>query len=309
MDIKVKLDRITITGEILWSAKKMAILLKDTEWEAKDVSNKEYILNRYFEDGGREMVAVLIKNPHQTSYRLDTSNHLNTDKELEDIQKMVGLFREETCHQTRIDIAFDFINGEINGKPLKPMSHRIYRFNASKAIFYEDKNVEMLGRSQDIETIYSGKRKSDLMIRYYNKISEQRARKKSIPNGIKRWERLELQLRGKKTDEWLESANQMLGYFKLPELNTIERIQDRAIIHSLDDNQISWTELSKGYKAKIRKLIKNNNGFNTEYADKAIIVLKKNQSDIENEIDRFHEQLGIFEYSAENLQKLKDKAS
>lgn len=309
MDIKVRLDRITITGEILWSAKNMAEMLKDTEWEAKDIKKKEYILNRYFEDGGHEMVAVLIKNPHQITYRLDTSNHLNNDKELEDIQKMVGLFREETCHQTRIDIAFDFINGEVNGKPLKPMSHRIYRYNASKAVFYEDKNIEMLGRNQDIETIYSGKRKSELMIRYYNKVSEQKARRKPIPKGIKRWERLELQLRGKKTSEWLKSANQMLGYFKLPELNTIKNTRDRATVYALDNSILSWTELSEGYKTKIRKLIKDNDGFNTEYSKKAISVLKQNQSIILKEIDRFHEQLGIFEYSAENLEKLRNKAS
>lgn len=280
MNIDVKIDRVTISGTILKTFDVLFNSLEGTRWMVS--GDDSFRLYRELENGTNELVAGLYTNPYQAaSWRLDTSNHLEAD-DLEHIQRMISLM--ENPHFTRIDIAFDIVNGY---KPV--MKHKIYRFNASQSEFSisDNSSLEITGRGRSIETIYSGKRKSDKMIRYYNKLVEQKSRRKFVSEDIVSWERLELQLRGKKPLEWIECAEEMLSFFKMPNLQKIENAQDRAMIYALDNHLVEYQELSKGTRAKFRKLIKDNCGFDTEYAELCLKVLNKEKENLENELNDF----------------------
>lgn len=280
MNIEVKIDRVTITGTIIKTIDVLFESLKGTGWVLS--GDDCFSLYRELENGTNELVAGLYKNSYQpSSWRLDTSNHLYND-DLENIQKTIALM--ENPHFTRLDIAFDMINGY---KPV--MKHKIYRFNASQSEFSvaDYSNLEITGRGRSIETIYSGKRKSEKMIRYYNKLTEQKSRRKVVSKDIVSWERLELQLRGSKPIEWLKCAEEMLSYFKMPDIQNVENVQDRAMLYALDTHLVEYNELSKATRAKFRKLIKENKGFDDEYSKLCLEVLEKEKDNLESELNEF----------------------
>ncbi|MEL4236861.1 replication initiation factor domain-containing protein, partial [Lactobacillus amylovorus] len=92
------------------------------------------------------------------------------------------------------------------------MKHVITQRNVTKTNF----TTNYYGRGGSVETIYAGKRRRQALIRYYDKYVEQKRARKQIPEYIKNWERLELQLRSNKTGNWLKEADLMLDNFKLP---------------------------------------------------------------------------------------------
>lgn len=281
MEIKVSLDRITISSPVIKhniSLIEWQNYLKNTDWE--QISDNEFRLVRLNENGTSENVAELFKNPYQhESWRIDTSNHLENKHELAEIQRVVKFMSKPKI--TRIDIAFDIINGT------KPnMAHRIYKPNTSSSIFASDLLL-MRGRNNAIQSYYVGKRKSEKMVRLYDKVVEQKSRRKKIPEGVKKWERLELQLRSAESNNWVENAREMLSYFKMPAFENIEKATDRAMMYALDNNFINFKDLSNGTATKFRKLIKNNVGFDTEYSELMLKVLEENIDNLKNEIDSF----------------------
>lgn len=285
MDITVKIDRITITGFIIGSKTSHTIIknsIHSTHWIMS--SEYEFNLVRRNENDVSENVAGLFFNVYQGSWRLDTSNHLIGD-ELNDIQIIIALMSRP--HLTRLDIAFDIINGTKDN-----MKHRIYRSNASQSTFGSDVN-EITGRSSNIQTIYSGKRKSDLMIRYYDKLAEQRSRRKIIPDHINKWERLEIQLRSKRSNDWYDAAREMLGYFKMPVLSSVTNSKDRAMLFALENHIVEYSELASSTASKYRKLIKNNIGFDNEYASLMLDVLNNNIDNLNQEIVNFMKVLDL----------------
>lgn len=295
--INVSLDRITITGSIVRHKTDITELkeyLKNSNWEY--ISDTEFRLIRINENDIAEHVAGLYKNPFQnSSWRLDTSNHLKNNSvynELSEIQNVVKFMQNPKI--SRLDLAFDYINMDIDSPS---MVHDIYRFNSSKTI-YSKKQLEDLthyvvfkSRSQKIQTIYSGKRTSGFMIRYYDKIAEQRSRKKEIPDTVKKWERLEIQLgSAEKTGNWFEHTKEMLNYFKKPVYSDMKPT-DRAMFFALQEGVVSYSDLSKETRSKYRKLIKNNSGFDDNYARLAYAELLKRKSDILDEINAFVKEL------------------
>ncbi len=285
MDITVKIDRVTITGFIIGSKTSLTIIknaISSTHWIMS--SEYEFNLVRVNENGVSENVAGLFFNMYQGSWRLDTSNHL-INNELNDIQLIVNLMARP--HLTRLDVAFDIING-FKGN----MKHRIYRSNASQSVFGSDVN-EITGRSSSIQTIYSGKRKSDLMIRYYDKLAEQRSRHKFIPDNINQWERLEIQLRSKRSNEWYDAAREMLGYFKMPNISSVKNAKDRAMLFALENHIVEYNELASSTASKYRKLVNNNIGFDNEYASLMLNVLNDNMDNLNQEIINFLKVLDV----------------
>lgn len=280
MEITVKVDRITISSPIIHhktSIEELTEFLIDTKWEK--ISENEFRLSRMNENGTSENVAELFKNPYQhESWRLDTSNHLETADELTEIKNLVSFMSMPKL--TRVDIAFDVVNG------VKPnMSHRIYRTNASSAVFANDL-VLMSGRSNSIQTIYSGKRKSNVMIRYYDKLAEQKSRRKQIPENVQKWERLELQLRSSESENWLKNAKEMLSYFKMPNFQNLKP-QDRAMLYAIDNHFVEFSELANSTRSKYRKMISENVGYDTEYSELMLDVLNSNVKHLNDEIDSF----------------------
>lgn len=283
-EIDVAVDRVTISGDFELDL----ITLKDKISESSEnwlyVSEKEYKLVRVLENGTFEHIAGLYKNPYRNSWRLDTSNHLEGD-ELNEIKSVIGLMIDP--HFTRLDIAFTWCNS-----PYKNMAHRIYRFGASQSVF-RGEDLEITGRQQQVQTIYSGKRKSEQMFRYYDKLAEMKSRRKIIPEDIEQLERLEIQLRGSKTAEWISSCEKMLECFKLPKFANVENPQERAMLLALDNKEVSWSELSTATAAKFRKMIRQNEGLDDSLSKLLLEKLEERKNDISLEIIEFLNIVGI----------------
>lgn len=284
MEISVKLDRITVTGKIIkvsTSLIELQRILVNTRWE--QVSDYEFQLRRQNENGVMENVAGLFANPHQaSSWRLDTSNHLRGD-ELQQI--LVPISNMIDAHLTRIDVAFDIKNGT-----LPNMAHRIYRFNSTERSFGERVD-EYTGRAKQIQTIYAGTRKSEKQIRYYDKIAEQKSRRKKIPEGIRQWERLEIQLRGSSVADWKLACRQMLSIFKMPNIKSVENPQERAMLFALSEHMVEWPDLSKASQAKFRKMLREDQGLNDEYSQLLLTYFDEHVDDLNAEIAAFVAQV------------------
>ena len=125
------------------------------------------------------------------------------------------------------------------------------------------------------------------MIRYYDKKVEKKRARKQIPEYIKNWERLELQLRSNKTGNWLKEADLMLDNFKLPEYEKIEKIDELVNVVIAIEHPEILKRFSKNRKSKTNKLIEANSGFNVEYAETAKKVLKNDAEKVQKEIDEF----------------------
>lgn len=288
MDIDLKLDRVTISGGIYKHRTALTELnnaLSKSRWE--QISDSEFRLLRKNENGVYEHVAGLYANKFQNgSWRLDTSNHLQGD-ELQQILIPLNLM---TCpHLTRIDVAFDIINGD-----LPNMAHRIFKFGTSERIFGEGIN-EYTGRAKQIQTIYAGTRKSEMQIRYYDKAAEQKSRRKELPDGVKKWERLEIQLRGKSIGEWKIACRKMLMTFKMPNYSTVKNAQERAMLAALQNHVVEYHELARATRTKFRSLLKSNIGLDDTYSQLLMVYFDEHVTDLENEIKGFFTKIGVNE--------------
>lgn len=276
---EIKLDRITVTGFI--DLQRHLDTLKKNNWVQGSINIIDGKPDKYNLFRGADSIATLSKNKYRyDSWRVDTSNHL-TAQEKQYITNIIKLFDKSRI--TRLDIAVDFINFDDAG-----MIYELYRPNTSKSNFYS--------RTGKLETRYAGKSKSIQVYRYYDKIAElKRERHKiKIPNYIKNWERLELQLRPTKNSnpvkDWEKRAINMVQCLSLPEVNksNVPNFKERAMINELLRHPDGFNELSSAtrakYRKKIRELHKKNIPTRIEIAKKAI---KKNAPIINKEIETF----------------------
>jgi hypothetical protein len=237
----------------------------------------EFRLERSLSPDVSENKAVLVPNRWQETWRLDTSNHLNADEKLKVINALALMFGK---HLTRIDVAFDFINCENPG-----MKHRVIKANVSESYWINP----IFGRGKGLETLYIGKRKSLSQYRYYDKLVEQRKARAEVPTWINNWERLEIQLRGKKASEWLVEAEKMLDCFKLPSYNQVSGTE-KLILKGLIADPTGINELSPNAKRKYRKLMLTT--FDSTYADRAYRTLRDNRQNLEVEVKSFLGEIG-----------------
>ena len=267
--VTVKLDRITVSGVL-------------PNWSLQDIHDETGLiprdgamfLEREDKDGNTENMAFMAESPFQREHwRLDFNPANLTTDETAVLGRVID--NMEHAHFTRLDIAFDVFNDDL------AMKYRVYRFNTR-----EDVIETIKGRSKSVETMYWGARKSDQQIRLYNKLVEQKNKQKAIPAGVESWARLELQLRGKKPAEWLNSATEMLNQFKLANLQMISA-KDRAILYALTHDIIEWQEISVATRSKYRKMIKQSDGFETELADEMKQVLADNLDELQTELNGY----------------------
>lgn len=222
-----------------------------------------------------ETVATLNRNKYQeNNWTLDTSNHLQKDEKTK-IKEVIRYFKAP--HLTRIDIAFDFINCFSYGR----MVHRIYKSNIS-----ENKHLD---RAKKLTGITYGGKGSKVIYRYYDKMREQKDKKKVIPSNYKIWERLEIQLRDKKANAWLQESKIMLACFKSSNLSKLKEknFKTYATMKVLIDDSENWQYLTKPTKAKYRKLIKKNLGLDASLSKLASKTLDKNANKLAKEINLF----------------------
>lgn len=291
MEVQVHLDRVTVSGEA--DSIDLVRAVKDAGWRllSEDQGGKALaVLERWYDSdddnkvGDIENLAVLLPNPYRPSgWRVDTSNHLTSD-ELRRVLSVCHVLGG--AHLTRIDVCFDFINGN-----LPVMAHKIIRPRASQR---EIRETSIYSGSGRLLTVYSGARSSDVMYRLYDKLVEAKRHKIKIPDGCEKWERWEVQLRGSKSSDFLASAEKMLSCVKFPRSNVAgESIKptDRAMLHALDDRVISFSDLSKSTRAKYRRLQRTGVAYSTEYADAALKVLEANSVRLDKEVRAFVEQL------------------
>lgn len=287
MKVDCKLDRITVSGKISEGIDIVSIATNN-HWTRKiDRSGNEFaVLEREFDNGDRENKAVLMSNPYQKyGWRIDTSNHVNAF-ELKCILAMVKYLGG--IHLTRIDVAFDFINGEY-----EPMKHVVIRDKARQSEIRDVSDLTSIyGSAGDLQTMYCGARSSDYMIRIYNKKIETTRHHSVLPDDVERWERWELQLRGKRSNEWLTSAKLMLSQIKYPNYQNLTP-NDRAVLHAIDDRVVSFKDFNRQKASRLRKLRKNGVGYSDVYAQAADKALESNTEKIDEQVKLFLGQLKL----------------
>lgn len=283
---EINLDRVTVNG--VFHAEQFTSKLHENNWALQgeiDGHPTKFGLKRINSNGElleKHNIATLVrnkgKNRYQGNWRLDTSNHIQSNKEKQEILAIINLFDE--VHITRLDIAIDFINFDNAG-----MNYRFYKPNVKQYWIKE--------RNGAIGTIYCGSSGSTVQYRYYNKLNERNNRKARIPPNIKNWERLEIILRRKKTLNWLSETKKALNYFKCPDkvkLNPNNKdMRKVAMLEYLINHpdRLNNNYLSKSTLAKYRKLLKQNKGLDNSLALIALNRLDKQNKSLEREINSY----------------------
>ncbi|WP_224429637.1 replication initiation factor domain-containing protein [Lactobacillus amylovorus] len=283
---EISLDWITVNG--IFHAEQFINKLHDNNWALQDELDGHPIkfgLKRINSNGELlepHNIATLIrnkgKNKKQGNWRLETSNHIESSKEKQEILAVIRLF--DDAHITRLDIAIDYINFANAG-----MHYRFYKPNVKQYWIKE--------RNGTIGTIYCGSSGSTVQYRYYDKLKERNAKKARIPPNIKSWERLEVKLRGKNTLNWLAETKKALNYFKCPDkvkLNSNKTdIRKVAMLEYLINHpdRLNNNYLSKSTLAKYRKLFRQNKGLDNSLALIAINRLDKQTKSLEREINSY----------------------
>lgn len=278
--VLVRLDRLTVSGSL-------------KHWTLQDIAHRfltfklrdgAFVLERYSEAADEiENMAYIAENQFQPeSWRIDFNPANLNVSEKKAVSHFISVL--ENAHFTRLDVAFDIFN-----EPMA-MKHRVYRFNVSDTEIAQYRN-----RKKDIETLYWGRRKSEQQIRLYDKLAEQRSKKQEIPAEIKQWARLELQLRGTKPVDWVKCSREMLSQFKLDNLQKISDASTRSDIHGLIDGTCLWSEFGYEKQAKLRKLIKQSEGFDTSLSDELADLLEANIHKLQQELNEYLAEFGVQE--------------
>lgn len=179
-------------------------------------------------------------------------NNIVQSDENEHRQNIVKILRTMKYPKVnRLDLALDFKGIDLSGLTVVDMSSR--------------KQNEWRNGSGKRETLYIGGKTSDLKIRIYDKAVEQN----DTSNG--HWWRVEAQMKG----DWCSPMNgelrvngqsfmkckkQVFSPFDdvkllFPSLESVKRIQDRAMLAYLIENPESFAELSVNTRLKYKKLL------------------------------------------------------
>lgn len=285
---EISLDRVTLSGT--FHAEQYLTKLHENNWMRLggdkgqlDGHPIKFGLKRINSNGellDKHNIATLVRNKGQNrkqgNWRLDTSNHIKSKKEKQEIINIINLF--DNVHITRLDIAIDFINFDNAG-----MKYRIYKPNA-KQYWIKERNGE-------IGTIYCGSGGSSVQYRYYNKLIERNTKRIRLPDNIKSWERLEIMLKRKKVLNWLDETKKALNYFKRPDETKIKskKITTRAMLEYLLNHPDRFNNkyLSKSTLAKYRKLLRQNEGLDNSLALIAMNILDRQNKSLEKEIEGY----------------------
>lgn len=242
---QVSIDRITVSGELKAEYRELQRVMNalGSSWE---LSDGVFRLIREYPNGNTENIAYYAENAFQAgSWRLDFNPNKLTDEEKLEMKRAIDLLTD--VHFTRLDLAFDVFNNELG------MKYRIYRPSVSQREY----GVYTAQWTKAVETIYYGSNSSEQQIRQYNKLVEQTKKNMPLPDDVEHWMRLELQLRGRKPNEWVERAKDMLDDFRLPNYDRIQNKNDRMTLFALENGLFDWSDFSdSNKKSRLRKLQK-----------------------------------------------------
>lgn len=196
-----------------------------------------YITNQFYGNSfSIEDLGFLQVDRVSSNFRFEFNpNNVKSLEDKEIINTILNYFTD--FHFSRLDIALDLYNYNIYDYNIVDLSPR------KKAYYYD--------RVGKLETCYFGAMGSDKFIRIYNKAKEQK-----IDNMD--WWRVELQLRDKNIDIYLEDRKDFLEdvyffrYVSIDNYSTVEKATLEYILH----DYTRLNQLAKNQKTKYKKMVR-----------------------------------------------------
>lgn len=239
----------TEDGEIIYTAGEdftlaQAMPLLAREEGAKKAGAGWSLIDKYGENIAYvEVLPFLDKETGREKGRIDFNpNKIQHFLKL-DLKEFIKMMFDNP-HFSRADVACDIINLD---------DDYVRQYRLVDAVTFKP----IYGKGGALETAYWGARSSERQIRLYNKKLEQTKKKEVVPDVIKSWWRLELQLRRSRADEWVEVVHETLNSFCSPnffpeKMSGVEKV----MLTGLLTNQDLWSGLNKDTKRKYRGLAK-----------------------------------------------------
>jgi hypothetical protein len=181
-------------------------------------------------------------------------------------EKIVGLLWN--AEFTRLDITFDL------------------NFNPSAFEFIQDNPTKMnvwFTQNREIETMYFGVRGAEKFLRIYNKKEQLKEEFGQEVEDETLW-RLEWELRRNAVKILNDDKKTLFDGLKIvkPDLSSIEKIQDRAMLFYLQHHPEGWSELARNTRYKYREMLKKCKG--TDVTGLFIEAYKKKKGDLQKEV-------------------------
>ena len=181
-------------------------------------------------------------------------------------------------HFSRADIACDILN--------LPDDY-VSQYRLADAVSFRP----YYGTNGALETAYWGARSSERQVRMYNKRLEQEKKRQVLPEEVKTWWRLELQLRRGKADEWVDIVHDTLdSFYSLHYFPTDMKVTDKVMIAGLHADHQLISQLAVRTRQKYRKLMKQ--------LTKQDELTQHLKSTFSNEIERLKNELSLWLHNA-----------
>ena len=198
----------------------------------------KYITNQFFSNSfSIEDIGFFQFDRVSKKFRLEFNpNHIKSLEDKDIVNTILSYFKN--FHFSRLDIALDLYNYNLYDYNIVDLSPR------KKAYYYD-----RVGR---LETCYFGAMGSNKFVRIYNKAVEQK-----LPDTD--WWRVELQLRDKNIDIYLEGCKDFLEdiyFFKYVSLDKFSVTEKASLEYILRDYS-RLNEFSKNNKTKYKKIIRD----------------------------------------------------
>ena len=280
--VKVSVDRVTLIGqpigdETIDCDRVMHLLykkFKNTDFYKQAISGFNIV-----DPKTDENVAYVEVPTHRTDeIRVDFNpKRLRWDLTSEWAQFLIWFLQQlENKKFSRLDLAFDMLDVDVRG-------YLPYVFGASKSLFYD--------RAWNLGTIYAGARSSKSQIRFYDKKAERKQAGYEVKD-LSFW-RLELQLRGNRTEIWRDDCAKKLGQFYKLEPHGVKNLNDKVLLLAMKQDPNIYKEFSKNTQTKIRRMM--NQPDNQEYTVTRMLLycLGENYEKLEQELNFYLAEFGI----------------
>ena len=137
----------------------------------------------------------------------------------------------------------------------------------------------------------------------YDKMREMKKHGKTenIPDGITDWWRLEFQFRGGKVEKWQEEVVEKMQSFHVLTLDDNDDISeiDKAVIERVNSDKFNFKKVSKDYATKIRKMVRENVGFDTTVSEFSLKAFNEQKEELQKQLDNMLAKYNIGEQTAE----------
>ena len=266
------IDMVNVVGNL--RRMPVAFILNNGEWICRR-ENYMWQYIRKFENGDTEVLITVQRlkfhkhfdDPVWVQYN---PNHLEND-DLKQLERI--MYSIDHTHLTRVDLACDIYNVDLS-------LYDFGLFNVTRDIYRT--------LSGKLETRYWGRRKSERQIRLYDKANERKkhGKKDEIPDWAEEWWRLEFQFRQGKVDSWQEEIIEKMSSFHVLAVDDNDNLTEteKAILERVNADKYNFKKVGKENAAKIRKMVRENVGFDTTVSDLAILDFNEQQEIIQKQL-------------------------